>query len=64
MSTLWIDGTGNATNVFFITNIGRCVWRFCVAESTGDLKLLSAKEQIAQKIMRKVYDIPRYHCRY
>jgi hypothetical protein len=31
----------------------RCVWRFCIADSAGDLKLLSAKEQIAQKIMRK-----------
>ena len=31
----------------------RCVWKFCIADSAGDLKLLSAKEQIAQKIMRK-----------
>lgn len=31
----------------------RCVWRFCIADSASDLKLLSAKEQIAQKIMRK-----------
>lgn len=30
----------------------RCVWKFCIADSAGDLKLLSAKEQIAQKIMR------------
>mmetsp|Transcript_24802 Transcript_24802/g.25431 ORF Transcript_24802/g.25431 Transcript_24802/m.25431 type:complete len:811 (-) Transcript_24802:16-2448(-) len=31
----------------------RCVWKFCVVDNPRDLKLLSVKEQRAQKLLRK-----------
>jgi hypothetical protein len=31
----------------------RCVWRLCVVDNPRDLKLLSVKEQRAQKLLRK-----------
>lgn len=33
----------------------RCVWKLCVVDNPRDLKLLSVKEQRAQKLLRKVF---------
>lgn len=61
MSIWWTDGN-SLSHALCINRIAvihmmlfnyRCVWRFCIADNVADLKLLSAKEQIAQKIMRK-----------
>ena len=43
-----------------LSHRSRCVWKLCVVDNPRDLKLLSVKEQRAQKLLRKVFHLNKW----